>query len=287
METIEIDRNSGFCFGVVNAIQRAEKELMTDNELYCLGDIVHNSQEVSRLQKKGLKTINHEGLNKIYNKKVLLRAHGEPPSTYKIATQNNIHIIDATCPVVLQLQKKIQKLYQSFDKKKSQIVIFGRAGHAEINVLVEQTKGNAIIIGCKNDIQQINFSKNIYLFSQTTMSVDDFKEIVKEIKSKTTPSIMFFSFNTICRQVANRIHYIRKFAAQHNLILFIAGEKSSNGKVLFNECKKTNLNTYLISSEKDIQSVWFSKIKSVGICGATSTPKWLMEKIALSLMSFH
>jgi len=283
VKTIEIDRNSGFCFGVVNVIQRAEKELITDKELYCLGDIVHNTQEVARLQKKGLKTINHEGLNKIYNKKVLFRAHGESPSTYEIAIQNNIHIIDTTCPVVLRLQKKIQRVYQSFDKKKSQIVIFGRTGHAEVNALVGQTKGNAIVIECKNDIQQIDFSKNIYLFSQTTMSIDDFKEIVKEIENKITHSIMFFSFDTICRQVANRIHCLRKFAVQHNLVLFVAGGKSSNGKVLFNECKKVNLNTYFISNEKDIQSVWFNGIKSVGICGSTSTPKWLMEKIALSL----
>ncbi|BAG83390.1 4-hydroxy-3-methylbut-2-enyl diphosphate reductase [Candidatus Azobacteroides pseudotrichonymphae] len=287
MKTIEIDCDSGFCFGVMSAIQRAEKELITNDELYCLGDIVHNSQEVVRLQKKGLKIINHEELGRIYNKKVLFRAHGEPPSTYEVANQNSIHIIDATCPVVLQLQKKIQKIYQSFANTKSQIVLFGRSKHAEVSALVGQTNGNAIVIESKNDIQQIDFAKNIYLFSQTTMFVDDFKEIVKEIENKIIHPIIFSSFNTICHQMVNRINHIRKFAVQHNLLLFVAGDNSSNGTILFNECRRANLNTYLISDEKDIQSEWFNGIKSVGICGATSTPKWLMEKIALSLIPFH
>ncbi|MDR2058353.1 MAG: 4-hydroxy-3-methylbut-2-enyl diphosphate reductase [Dysgonamonadaceae bacterium] len=277
---VEIDQDSGFCFGVVNAIKNAEKELSEGKKLYCLGDIVHNSQEVERLQKKGLITINHDNLGKIRNKKVLLRAHGEPPSTYETANRNNIQIIDATCPVVLQLQKKIQKYYKQLDMNSSQIVILGKIGHAEVNGLVGQTEGKAIVVEKKEDLNKLDFNKNIYLFSQTTMSLDDFKEIVEEIQSLVNKNVIFNSFDTICRQVANRIPNIKKFASQHDLVLFVAGEKSSNGKVLLGECKKANSNTRLISNPDDIDLMWMENIESVGICGATSTPKWLMEKVA-------
>ncbi|MCL1934666.1 MAG: 4-hydroxy-3-methylbut-2-enyl diphosphate reductase [Candidatus Azobacteroides sp.] len=280
MLKVEIHKESGFCFGVVNAIQNAEKELAKDKELYCLGDIVHNSQEVNRLQKKGLQTINHEELNGMRNKKVLLRAHGEPPSTYHTAQLNSIRIIDATCPVVLQLQKKIRKHYRESDGKATQTVIFGKNGHAEVNGLVGQTDGTAIVIENKSDLEQLNFNQPICLFSQTTMSVDDFQEIVKEIQSRINPKVDFKYFDTICRQVANRIPDIRKFASRHDLILFVAGEKSSNGKVLFAECKKANPNTLLISSPDNIRPEWLAHAESVGICGATSTPKWLMEDVA-------
>jgi 4-hydroxy-3-methylbut-2-enyl diphosphate reductase len=280
MRIIEIDQDSGFCFGVVNAIKSAEKELRANNELWCLGDIVHNSQEVARLQEKGLKTITHEELKQMREKKVLLRAHGEPPSTYEIAFRNKIQIIDATCPVVLQLQKKIQKKYHISDRKNSQIVIFGKIGHAEVNGLVGQTEGSAIVIEKKEDIKHLDFNKNIYLFSQTTMSVDDFREIVKEIQSRVNKGVIFNSFDTICRQVANRIPHIKKFASQHDLILFVAGEKSSNGKVLLKEAQKANPNTYLISTPRNIEMQWLAGVESVGICGATSTPKWLMEEVA-------
>ena len=286
MRIVEIDQGSGFCFGVVNAIKSAEKELAEDSELYCLGDIVHNSQEVARLQQKGLNTINHEELKKMYDKKVLLRAHGEPPSTYEIANQNNICIIDATCPVVLQLQKKIQKQYQNSDMNNSQIVIFGKVGHAEVNGLVGQTDGKAIVIEKKEDLYRLDFNKNIYLFSQTTMSVADFKEIEKEIHSRVNADVTFVSFDTICRQVANRMPNIKNFASQHDLVLFVAGKKSSNGKVLLGECKKANPNTYLISTPDDIDPKWLNEMKSVGICGATSTPKWLMEDVALKVKAF-
>jgi 4-hydroxy-3-methylbut-2-enyl diphosphate reductase len=279
MWIVEIDKDSGFCFGVVNAIKSVEKELTENQELYCLGDIVHNSQEVARLQKKGLKTINHKELKYIHDRKVLLRAHGEPPSTYEIANRNNIEIIDATCPVVLQLQKKIQKRYQTSDRNNSQIVIFGKIGHAEVNGLVGQTEGNAIVIEKKEDLSQLDFNKNIYLFSQTTMSVNDFKEIVEEIQSRVGKDVIFSSFDTICRQVANRIPNIKQFASRHDLILFVAGEKSSNGRVLFDECKKANPNIHLISSPDNIDFCWLEGVKSVGICGATSTPKWLMEDV--------
>ncbi|GHV57555.1 4-hydroxy-3-methylbut-2-enyl diphosphate reductase [Bacteroidia bacterium] len=280
MISVEIDSDSGFCFGVVNAIQHAERELAVNSELYCLGDIVHNSQEVARLQKKGLETINHEDLQRMQNKKVLLRAHGEPPSTYETAIQNGIRIVDATCPVVLQLQKKIRKIYQSSDPEDSRIVIFGKIGHAEVNGLVGQTEGTAIVIETKDDIRQLDFNKNISLFSQTTMSVEDFSEIVQEIQSHVKPPYVFHFFDTICRQVANRIPNIRKFASKHDLVLFVAGKKSSNGKVLFHECRQANPNTYRISSPEDIDPVWFKAVRSVGICGATSTPKWLMEEVA-------
>jgi 4-hydroxy-3-methylbut-2-enyl diphosphate reductase len=278
MRVIEIDQDSGFCFGVVNAIKNAEKELLQNEELYCLGDIVHNSQEVARLQKKGLKTINHDDLKKIRDKKVLLRAHGEPPSTYQIANQNRIQIVDATCPVVLQLQKKIKKHYRELDMNRSQIVILGKIGHAEVNGLVGQTEGEAIVIEKKADLNKLDFSKDIYLFSQTTMSLNDFEEIVAEIQSKVEKAFHFF--DTICRQVANRIPNIRQFASQHDLVLFVAGEKSSNGKVLLAEAKKANPNTHLISNPDEINPEWLAQAQSVGICGATSTPKWLMEEVA-------
>jgi 4-hydroxy-3-methylbut-2-enyl diphosphate reductase len=279
MKIVEIDKDSGFCFGVVNAIKNAEKELLAGEQLYCLGDIVHNSREVARLQKKGLVTINHDSFDKIQNTKVLLRAHGEPPSTYETANRNNICIIDATCPVVLQLQKKIQLHYNQLDMNTSQIVILGKIGHAEVNGLVGQTEGKAIVIEKKADLDKLDFNKHIYLFSQTTMSLGDFKEIVDEIQVRVKENVTFHSFDTICRQVANRIPHIKQFAARHDLILFVAGEKSSNGKVLLGECKKANSNTHLISSPDDIDFQWLENIESVGICGATSTPKWLMEDV--------
>jgi len=287
MLKVEIHNESGFCFGVVNAIKNAEEELTNDKDLYCLGDIVHNSQEVARLQKKGLRTINHEGLKTMQNKKVLLRAHGEPPSTYETAQQNSIQIIDATCPVVLQLQKKIRKYYRESNGKAVQIVIFGKNGHAEVNGLVGQTDGTAIVIENKSDLEQLDFTQPICLFSQTTMSVDDFQGIVKEIQTRVNPEVDFKYFDTICRQVANRIPNIRQFASRHDLILFVAGEKSSNGKVLFAECKKANPTTLLISSPDNIQQEWLSHAESVGICGATSTPKWLMEEVAQKVKSLQ
>ena len=285
MLKVEIHKESGFCFGVVNAIKNAEKELANDKDLYCLGDIVHNSQEVARLQKKGLRTINHEEMKAMQNKKVLLRAHGEPPSTYEMAQLNSIRIIDATCPVVLQLQKKIRKYYSEANGDATQIVIFGKNGHAEVNGLVGQTDGTAIVIESKSDLEQLDFNRPICLFSQTTMSVNDFQEIVEEIKTRTNPEINFKYFDTICRQVANRIPNIREFASHHDLILFVAGEKSSNGKVLFAECKKANPNTLLVSAPENINPEWLIHAESVGICGATSTPKWLMEEVAQTVQT--
>jgi 4-hydroxy-3-methylbut-2-en-1-yl diphosphate reductase len=280
---IEIDSQSGFCFGVVNAIQKAEEELKKDGILYCLGDIVHNGSEVERLEKMGLITINREQFEQLHDVKVLLRAHGEPPSTYEIAKKNNITIIDATCPVVLRLQTKIKKEYDAMPSD-TQVVIFGKEGHAEVNGLVGQTNNEAIVIENKDDLFKIDFSKEIRLFSQTTKSVDEFNEIVSEIKSHVE-ALHSFEFNdTICRQVANRIPNIRKFASTHDLILFVSGKKSSNGKILFEECRKVNPNSFQISEPSEIQEQWLQgEINNVGICGATSTPKWLMEEVAKNI----
>lgn len=284
MTTIEIDRASGFCFGVVNAIRKAEEELNKGGILYCLGDIVHNSREVDRLTSKGLIIIDREQFKRLHHAKVLLRAHGEPPETYTIARTNNIEIIDATCPVVLQLQKKIKT--QHSDSDDSQIVIYGKIGHAEVNGLVGQTEGKAIVIEKAEDLSLIDFSRPIKLFSQTTKSLDGFREIVNLIQQKIAPGILFEYNDTICRQVANRIPNIRTFAAGHELIFFVSGQKSSNGKILFEECRKVNLNSHLISGSNDIDTSLLTNVQSIGICGATSTPSWLMEEVADTLRNY-
>lgn len=286
MIKIEIDEQSGFCFGVVNAIKASEEELKKNNTLYCLGDIVHNGSEVDRLRKLGLTTINHHQFAQLHDTNVLLRAHGEPPSTYEIAEKNNINIIDATCPVVLRLQTKIKKLHNDTDHN-TQIVIFGKKGHAEVNGLVGQTNEKAIVIENLNDLDKLDFNKNIQLFSQTTKSLDEFNEIVKTIKKNLSPNCSFKYNDTICRQVANRIPNIRTFAQRHDLVLFVSGKKSSNGKILFEECIKVNPNSHLIAEPDEINPDWLNEnINSIGICGATSTPKWLMEKVAEKLKEF-
>lgn len=275
---IDIDENSGFCPGVVSAIKKAENELDQNGSLYCLGDIVHNSREVERLTEKGLETIGISELHALNNTRVLLRAHGEPPSTYRLAERNNISIIDATCPVVLALQRKIKAAYESHDKE-TQIVIYGKVGHAEVNGLVGQTEGTAIVVENLNDISKIDFSKNICLFSQTTKSIDGFNEIIAEIQKKKQNGINFEYFDTICRQVANRIPKIINFVSKYDLIYFVCGKKSSNGKVLFEQCKKTNPTTLLISGVEDIDLSDIKGKEKIGICGATSTPKWQMEAV--------
>ena len=279
---VEIDQDSGFCFGVVNAIKRAEKELAKNGTLFCLGDIVHNTQEISRLEEAGLKTIDHNHFLLLRNEKVLLRAHGEPPSTYLIAKQHGLTIIDATCPVVLQLQKRIKQKYRQ-ENSDTQIVIYGKKGHAEVNGLVGQTNGNAIVVENEDDLDKINFTRKVCLFSQTTKSVDGFQKIVKNIEKRMHPDAGFEYFDTICRQVANRIPQLRQFVTKYDLVFFVAGEKSSNGKFLYNECKRANPNTYFISKFEDIELSLLKTINSIGICGATSTPKWLMVEIAAKL----
>lgn len=279
MYNIEIDSESGFCFGVTTAIKKAEEELAKGTPLYCLGDIVHNGQECERLKKLGLITINHEEYAKLKNVKVLLRAHGEPPETYRIAAENNIEIIDATCPVVLRLQKRIKQEYTSKEsEKEKQIVIYGKNGHAEVLGLVGQTNGEAIVIEKIEEVDKIDLNKDVRLYSQTTKSLDEFRSIVSYIEQNISKSATFQYFDTICRQVANRMPNIRKFAASHDVILFVCGQKSSNGKILFHECKEINPNTYQVDKPEDINMEWFRDAKSIGICGATSTPKWLMDK---------
>ena len=281
MIKVEIDEESGFCFGVVTAIKKAEEELTSGETLYCLGDIVHNSKEVERLKEMGLITINHEEFRRLRNAKVLLRAHGEPPETYTIAKENNIEIIDATCPVVLRHQKRIKQEYkQKDDIQKKQIVIYGKNGHAEVLGLVGQTDGKAIVVEKLDEVKKLDFNRDIRLYSQTTKSLEGFQEIVAYIKEHISPEATFEFYDTICRQVANRMPNIRKFAAAHDLIFFVSGKKSSNGKVLFGECLKVNPNSYLIDSREEIDNKLLNGISSIGICGATSTPKWLMEEIS-------
>lgn len=282
---IEIDSGSGFCFGVTTAISKAEEELERTGVLYCLGDIVHNAGEVERLRKKGLITVDHDEFAKLHNVKVLLRAHGEPPSTYETARRNNIEIIDATCPVVLQLQKRIKDAYSKSAASENDsgnaplIIIYGKPGHAEVNGLVGQTGGSAVVIQDKADLDSLDLDRDIWLYSQTTKSIEGFQEIVAEIKSRKKKG-SFQWFDTICRQVANRMPKMRDFAASHDVILFVSGAKSSNGKVLYAQCKEVNPKTYLITDETELDPSWIIGAESIGICGATSTPRWLMQKVA-------
>ena len=279
---IEIDNGSGFCFGVTTAIKKAEEELAQGETLYCLGDIVHNGMECERLREMGLITINHDQMRELHNAKVLLRAHGEPPETYELARKNNIEIIDATCPVVLKLQKRIKEQYETSpnlpEGEEAQIVIFGKKGHAEVLGLVGQTHSSAIVIESSDEVTKLDFTRDIYLYSQTTKSLDEFRRIIDYIQTHISPNATFKSFDTICRSVANRMPNISQFATKHDLVLFVCGRKSSNGKVLYNECLRVNPNSHLIEDPQEIEPEWLKGIESVGICGATSTPRWLMEQ---------
>ncbi len=284
---IEIDPGSGFCHGVVAAIRKAEEALASSAPLYCLGDIVHNNEEVSRLENKGMVTISHDDMSRLSNAKVLLRAHGEPPLTYQTAEKNGIEIIDATCPVVLKLQKRIKTSYAESPGAR-QIVIYGKMGHAEVNGLVGQTEGTAIVIQGVEDLEKIDFDRDIDLYSQTTMSVSGFKEIIAEIEKRKNPATLFRSSDTICRQVANRVDALRDFAAKHDVVLFVSGAKSSNGKFLFTVCREANPRTYMLSTP-EIDPAWIESASTIGICGATSTPRWLMEQVKnkVSKMTLH
>lgn len=280
---IEIDSGSGFCFGVTRAINKAEEELANGSRLYCLGDIVHNGKECDRLKKMGLITIDHDEYNQLRGEKVLLRAHGEPPCTYEQAKKNKIEIIDATCPVVLHLQERIKKEYDANDNPQKQIVIFGKNGHAEVLGLVGQTEGKAIVIESPEEVSKLDFGRDICLYSQTTKPLDGFRTIVEYIKEHIAPNATFRYYDTICRQVANRMPHIREFASRHDMILFVCGKKSSNGRVLFNECQSVNPNAYLIDDASEIDPAWLANCSSIGICGATSTPKWLMEECKIRI----
>ena len=286
MIKVEIDENSGFCFGVTTAIRKAEEELKNSSDtLYCLGDIVHNGIECERLKRLGLVTIDHEEYRKLRNAKVLLRAHGEPPETYAIAKENNLELIDATCPVVLRLQQRIKQKWESSMDEERQIVIYGQAGHAEVLGLVGQTHGNAIVVESPSQIDKLDKEKNTYLYSQTTKSLEGYRQITDAIKEHISPEKRFESSDTVCRQVANRMQGISDFARSHELIIFVCGHKSSNGKILYNECKRVNPATYQVESAEEIDFTLLEGIESVGICGATSTPKWLMEECKQAIYS--
>ncbi len=284
MAKIEIDKKSGCCFGVTRAIAKAEEELKKGETLYCLGDIVHNTLEVDRLAKLGLITIDHDEFKNLKNARVLLRAHGEPPSTYQIAKENNIELIDASCPVVLTLQKKIKRKTSEAGKG-AQTVIYGKVGHAEVIGLMGQADSGAIVIENKEDLHKVDFSKDIHLFSQTTKPLDGFEELTALMGSKMQEGANFEFYDTICRQVSNRVPNLVEFAQKHDIVFFIAGEKSSNGKVLFEECLKHNPNSYFISKLEQLDENLIKENMSVGICGATSTPKWQMEEVARMIKS--
>jgi len=273
---VEIDEHSGFCFGVVNAIRKAEAEL-EKGELYCIGDIVHNNLEVERLSAKGLRTIGHEEFLHLKNCRVLFRAHGEPPVSYEQAAKNGVEVIDASCPVVLNLQKMIRKAYEESRREQGQIVIYGKQGHAEVVGLVGQTGGEAIVVESESDIRQIDFSRPVMLFSQTTKSLEGFRRIAALLQEKGGEHVKVY--DTICRKVANRIPQLREFAGRHDVVIFVSGEKSSNGKQLFAVCKEVNPRTYFVQGAGDIRPEMFGRAESVGISGATSTPRWVMEEI--------
>ncbi len=282
---INIDPDSGFCFGVVSAVKEAEKELKRSGNLYCLGEIVHNKAELERLQNKGLKTIQHNELDKIKNQTMLIRAHGESPETYNKAEDYNITVIDASCPIVLKLQKKIKAVYIELKKQNGQIVIFGEPGHPETIGLVGQTEKNAIVVTNISDIKKVDFSRPVALFSQTTKSIEEYRNIAREIEKNMsshfpdteTPLTVN---HTICKQVSKRLPLIKEFCKSHDVIVFVSGKNSSNGKILFNGCKEKNRNSYHVESPSELAPRWFTGASSVGVCGATSTPKWLMENVA-------
>ena len=281
---ITIDTNSGFCFGVVNAIQAAENILKKEDKLYCLGDIVHNNKEVERLAELGLVIIDHQKFSELRNEKVLIRAHGEPPETYKMALENGIELIDASCPVVLKLQNSVRLGNEEMNRKDGQLVIYGKQGHAEVSGLAGQTKGDAIVVNSKEDLlNKVDFSKPVNLFSQTTQSIEGFNDIVNTIDAKQKEEGVtdnFIIHDTICRQVSHRAPQMKTFSEKHDVVLFVSGKKSSNGKYLYGVCKDTNPSSYFISSKEEIDFSWFNDEDSIGICGATSTPRWLMDEVA-------
>lgn len=282
---IEVDQKSGFCFGVQNAVEIAEKALLNGEQVFSLGPIVHNDMEMERLTALGLEPLNHEQFGHLKNCNVLIRAHGEPPSTYRIAAENNIRIIEATCPIVKKLQSRIKDTWLTSKDNGDQIVIFGKPGHAEVVGLLGQTNNEGILISGPGDIMKIDFKRRVHLFSQTTMGVREYnhlKELIIEGMRKAgidDPENRLFVRNSICGQVSNREPHLIEFAGKHDVIIFVSGSESSNGRMLFNVCKNVNSDTYFVSSPDDIDPLWFKGKKSAGICGATSTPKWLIEKI--------
>ena len=282
---IEIDKNSGFCFGVVYAIQKAENELQKSEKLYCLGDIVHNNMEIRRLSEKGLITINHQQLKLLKNSIIMIRAHGEPPEAYEIARKNHLTLVDASCPVVLKLQNKIKIALDMAERNHGQVVIYGKKGHAEVNGLFGQTRNTGIVVSEKEDLKKINYTKPVYLFSQTTKSNQGYNNIQKLIKAgfeeyNKPPEKYLNVFHTICKQVSGRGPELKEFVKNKDIVIFVSGKKSSNGRMLYEVCKKENAATFFVSGEAELKKAWFEHTENIGICGATSTPKWLMKKMA-------
>lgn len=282
---VEIDKKSGFCFGVSNAVEIAEEALLQGEKVFSLGPIVHNDKEVERLESLGLTSINQQQFRDLKNTKVLIRAHGEPPETYRIAQENNITIIEATCPIVKKLQLKISRAWKRIGKDNGQIILFGKPGHAEVVGLLGQTDQEGILISGPADIDKIDFARPVALFSQTTMEINEFNQIKELIYKKMKdqgildPDHYLEVNNTVCGQVSNREPNLRKFAREHDTIIFVSGKESSNGRMLFSVCKSENPDTYFVSSIEEIDKSWFEGKRSAGICGATSTPKWLIEEI--------
>ncbi len=284
---VTIDKNSGYCFGVEFAIQMAEDEMESDGLLYCLGDIVHNDMEVQRLYEKGLRIIDREQLQQLHNCKVLIRAHGEPPETYQLALRNNIELIDASCPVVLKLQNRVKHAYDKMQEVDGQVIIYGQKGHAEVVGLTGQTNKEAIVVTTAEDLEQVNFSRPVTLFSQTTKSTKGFYDIKAKIEERLKAArggvlnvVDFNANDSICRQVSNREPQLTRFSQLHDVIVFVSGKKSSNGKALYSVCRQHNPDSYFIENESELETGWFENATSVGICGATSTPMWLMERVA-------
>jgi len=289
---IDLDTRAGFCFGVQNAIEIAERELRAGNTVYCLGQIVHNEMEISRLEKMGLITIDHEQYTQLKNARVLIRAHGEPPETYRIARENNIQLIDATCPIVAHLQNKIRTCYDEIKKEKGQVVIFGKKGHAEVIGLIGQTGNTAIVINSEEDLEKIDYRKPVYLYSQTTRDIHQYERLKEEIQRRIREAgdqepASFISYNTICSQVSNRAPELEAFARDHDLMIFVSGRNSSNGRYLYDICRKTNPNTLFVSLPEELALPLPGNPQSIGISGATSTPGWLMEKIREKIRQFY
>ncbi len=284
---VTIDKNSGYCFGVEYAIQMAEEELADARELYCLGDIVHNSMEVKRLSEKGLRVIDREQMAGLHDCKLLIRAHGEPPATYELALKNNIELIDASCPVVLKLQNRVKHAFDRMQHENGQIVIYGQPGHAEVIGITGQTQDKAIVITTEEDLDKIDFTRPVTLFSQTTKSTQGFYKMKERIENRirqanpaASPAALLDANDSICRQVSNREPQLQKFAHEHDVIVFVSGKKSSNGKALFTVCQNENPRSYFVENETELDTAWFDGAESIGICGATSTPMWLMESVA-------
>ncbi|WP_460543070.1 4-hydroxy-3-methylbut-2-enyl diphosphate reductase [Echinicola sediminis] len=288
---VTIDKNSGYCFGVEFAIKMAEDEMEDSNRLYCLGDIVHNDMEVRRLSEKGLVVITREELKDLKDCKVLIRAHGEPPETYKLAIENNIELIDASCPVVLKLQHRVKTAFDKMEKSDGQIVIYGKKGHAEVIGLTGQTLEKAIVVMEDEDLEKIDFSRPVTLFSQTTKSTKGFYALKDKIAERMQKAnqhleeVDFTANDSICRQVSNREPQLTRFAQENNVIVFVSGKKSSNGKALYGVCKLQNERSYFVENEEEIKPEWFEPTDKVGICGATSTPMWLMEQVMAHINS--